>query len=735
MKKPVLAALAAALYCANWSPASAQLYIQAPLGAGGTYNLYEVRGLGDVALGNRFGRYEVLNGSFSASTGAGDTWQNAFNAAASTTESISGTNQTAHLVAINSAEENGLVHEIAQWGDVWIGLTDDPNTGLAGAAETGTGDPIADGQRGLNNVDPGWRWQGGSTFNYTNWSAGEPNNAGTGEHAVHLGGNSAWNDNAQAGPAFKYVYEYETQSATPLDSPNILNLSAPQSAPGPGGGNGYMTVREVINNGEPISGVLGALNSLFVQQEGAISHTYQAPVLNMRNAAGGPAEGRIGGDSEFGVVRAGLAPADVDLNNVAVSAKGTFRVGEGQGGDYTFQVNSDDGAEIWIHNKRFTSNTNGSISSYGSVIFPGDRGPADTLGVINLEPGDYEFEVVYNENGGGANVEFSAAQGVHTAHNLTNFRLVGAPEQTVSGMTPKVTSPWNIREVIRLPEGTGNVETLAQARELLNNPPSAESLFTGTSDAINFADPDTNGGGASGRFGGDTNFLNDAGFGADDNDFALHATATLEITTAGDYTFGFAGDDGGELTIIGASFRTISSQVGASITNSGQSLTADIPTGDSLTFGTTTLEPGQYQIEYTFFERAGGAWTELYVAPGEVNVWDTNAFRLLSTTSEQVDATIGGGLQLVGGAPNVPGDTNADGVVDLTDLNNVRNNFGGSGLGDTNGDGSIDLEDLNAVRNNFGATASPSAVPEPASFALAALTGIGALLFGKRRRR
>jgi uncharacterized membrane protein len=68
----------------------------------------------------------------------------------------------------------------------------------------------------------------------------------------------------------------------------------------------------------------------------------------------------------------------------------------------------------------------------------------------------------------------------------------------------------------------------------------------------------------------------------------------------------------------------------------------------------------------------------------------------------------------------LPGDTNDDGIVDLNDLNNVRNNFGLSGdnvPGDTNGDGVIDLRDLNAVRNNFGRGGSP--VPEPSSLALA----------------
>lgn len=67
----------------------------------------------------------------------------------------------------------------------------------------------------------------------------------------------------------------------------------------------------------------------------------------------------------------------------------------------------------------------------------------------------------------------------------------------------------------------------------------------------------------------------------------------------------------------------------------------------------------------------------------------------------------------------VRGDTNADGAVDIADLNNVRNNFSGEGLGDANGDSRVDIEDLNLVRNNFGnALAS---VPEPSSWLLGLL--------------
>ncbi|MDZ4783556.1 MAG: lamin tail domain-containing protein [Planctomycetia bacterium] len=59
--------------------------------------------------------------------------------------------------------------------------------------------------------------------------------------------------------------------------------------------------------------------------------------------------------------------------------------------------------------------------------------------------------------------------------------------------------------------------------------------------------------------------------------------------------------------------------------------------------------------------------------------------------------------------PTLLGDTDGDGEVGITDLNNVRNNFGGVGLGDTDGDGDIDVTDLNNVRNHFGASASSPA--------------------------
>jgi len=82
----------------------------------------------------------------------------------------------------------------------------------------------------------------------------------------------------------------------------------------------------------------------------------------------------------------------------------------------------------------------------------------------------------------------------------------------------------------------------------------------------------------------------------------------------------------------------------------------------------------------------------------------------------------------------VLGDTNGDRVVDIVDLNNVRNGFGGAGLGDANHDGSVDIEDLNAVRNNFGQGAA-AVVPEPAAETLAAMALLCAIGSGGGRRR
>jgi len=83
------------------------------------------------------------------------------------------------------------------------------------------------------------------------------------------------------------------------------------------------------------------------------------------------------------------------------------------------------------------------------------------------------------------------------------------------------------------------------------------------------------------------------------------------------------------------------------------------------------------------------------------------------------------------------GDTNGDGLVNIDDLNNVRNNFGATGAADGSlagdafpFDGLVNIDDLNAVRNDFGA--GTAVVPEPSGLLLL-MTAL--LIIAVRRRR
>lgn len=87
----------------------------------------------------------------------------------------------AHLVAVNSDAENTFLN--STWGNsqaLWIGLTR-----TAPGAST-------------------FKWSNGDAVTYTNWAAGEPNNAGGNEDYVHSYTWGQWNDlsndNGYAGP-------------------------------------------------------------------------------------------------------------------------------------------------------------------------------------------------------------------------------------------------------------------------------------------------------------------------------------------------------------------------------------------------------------------------------------------------------------------------------------------------------------------------------------------------------
>jgi hypothetical protein len=88
-------------------------------------------------------------------------------------------NMGGHLVTITSAAENNFVFNT--WPSGWIGFTDE----------------VVEGQ---------WRWVTGEVVTYTNWNAGEPNNAGNEDYAQFVTG-GRWNDLPNV--SLPYVLEFE----------------------------------------------------------------------------------------------------------------------------------------------------------------------------------------------------------------------------------------------------------------------------------------------------------------------------------------------------------------------------------------------------------------------------------------------------------------------------------------------------------------------------------------------
>lgn len=82
--------------------------------------------------------------------------------------------------------------------------------------------------------------------------------------------------------------------------------------------------------------------------------------------------------------------------------------------------------------------------------------------------------------------------------------------------------------------------------------------------------------------------------------------------------------------------------------------------------------------------------------------------------------------------PELPGDANGDGTVDLLDLDILGSEFGtqqGSSTADFNNDGNVDLLDLDILGANFGQSVA-TAIPEPSGLVIAGI----ALLAGRVRR-
>ena len=130
------------------------------------------------------------------------------------------------------------------------------------------------------------------------------------------------------------------------------------------------------------------------------------------NFHGTGSAGYFGNDEPF----PGHTAVGEDRDRFVVVAEGGIYVPTA--GEWTFAVGSDDGFRLRItgHGMNFVSEFNGL------------RGYSPTLATFNFPAaGNYDLSLVCFENGGGATVEMSAAQGFQSSGPTADFHLVGDP--------------------------------------------------------------------------------------------------------------------------------------------------------------------------------------------------------------------------------------------------------------------------------------------------------------------
>ena len=148
-----------------------------------------------------------------------------------------------------------------------------------------------------------------------------------------------------------------------------------------------------------------------------------------------------------------------------------------------------------------------------------------------------------------------------------------------------------------------------------------------TAARLNFADPNSPGGALAGYT---TYYSNTA---VDDNNFGQVVTGCFRVPAggAGQYTFYCNGDDGFQLIIFGATWEKFYNG-NAQTTISGEAFQAVLPTGASNAHGVVTLQEGDYNFRYTWFEAAGGAFNYVQCGPGDKSATDAT-FKVLGDPS------------------------------------------------------------------------------------------------------
>lgn len=451
---------------------------------------------------------------------------------------------------------------------------------------------------------------------------------------------------------------------TPSD-PTVLAIpyleAFPASFTGPAGTLGNFGIRTYLNwtGGNNIFAVANFVATTPRTPSNDPTNTFEGQLayLNASDPQDPGGKGSFQQDDDF----VGNQPGQD--NDVATIAKG--RISVTTAGDYTFWCQGDDGFLLRLKGANGTPDPsfkrasqaagepNGTFtaSNPNELFFNGGTGNANTRGIISLAVGQYDIEFIHMEGNGGFYYEVTIAFGAypHPTNPPNGWSLLGG---TAAIVTKPTINQWTVES--STPQAWGSVNNIASGLAAIDATladAGAPAAKISTWSLIDFKDPED---GSNGEFAANNPWPLDTA--SSDNDYAMRAKATLTIPVAGDYVFGYQGDDGGYMKIEnmspegphpawGEMFKWNNVTAGPTENadtskKNGNLLRTDTPTGNSRTLATINLAAGTYKIETMFFERAGGSHWEVFGGAGSTD----GSYAALSVATTALPGLVAPGL-------------------------------------------------------------------------------------------
>ena len=403
--------------------------------------------------------------------------------------------------------------------------------------------------------------------------------------------------------------------------------------------------------------------SLLLFASGASGNSNQA--LGLRNSSGSNTSFTLSGWAYFTSLGSGQGYSTM-FGNVG-SGTGTLHAGTGSANTFAhfgFDGNDANGAtaamvvNAWFHfafvYNAATLEQRIYVNGVPEIV---RTGVTDTIKPADLYLGNWGANNDANNDLKGRlddilvyNVALDAGQVQALFNNVNPLALPAAGTYSAPKL-PGVfgnTGTWGVREIKGYPAGTGGYtySTLMSADRIMR---AYATTAGGTvsdyqAPVINLIDP---------GFGTSHYFINDTAFGTntagDDNNFLLIAKCAIHIPIEDDYTFGFRGDDGSRLRVLNKQFLSstrIATGNAINPAHHGDGIYFIQGTGDSATIGVVHLTPGDYNLEFTWWEGGGGSSAEVFAARGAKVAVD-GSFALVGDTAN-------GGLEIVRDPDSLP---------------------------------------------------------------------------------